>query len=135
MSVTTEFQPRPSLLGEEYRSSIDLAIAQWMRSPRAASVARERLRELGVTEAEIERRRRCKSDNRNLDGILHIAIKLVITRGQLEKRDLRSLPPVASAPMLREIARATSQAFYNVLIAESVEQTPYVAINMEIGDY
>jgi hypothetical protein len=137
MMVISEVDPRlaPATLSAEVRLSIDLAVAQWMRSPRATSVARDGLRRLGVMEAEIERRRRCQSADRSLAGILRTAVTLMIARGQLDQRDLRRLEPQPDTGLLRNIAGATAQAFYNVAIAESVERTPFAAIDLEIGDY
>jgi hypothetical protein len=122
-------------LSAEARLSIDLAVGQWMRSPRATSLARDSLREFGVAEPEIEARRRCRSDDRALASILRAAVTLMIARGHLDERDLRRLEPFSDAGLLREIAGATAHAFYNVAVAESVERAPGVTIDLEIGDY
>jgi hypothetical protein len=137
MMVTCEFQhsDKANLLSEEQRLSIELAVAQWMRSPRATSNTRERLRKLGVSEQQIEARRRCESDDSTLRGMLRVAVTLAITRGQLENSDLRLIQSERRTETLREIATATARAFANVLIAETVERTPFAAINMEVGDY
>jgi hypothetical protein len=115
--------------------SVGLAVAQWLRSPRGTSIARERLRELGVPEDEIERRRRARSEDRALAGILRLAVTLVIARGRLERADLGRVKPAPSEALLREIAAAVALAFYNVAIAESVDRTAYPAIDMSVGDY
>ena len=125
----------PSPLSEETQLSIDLAIAQWMRGPRATSIARQRLRNLGVSEAEIECRRRCRSNDPVLAGILRLAVTLLIAHGRLEETDLRRVKPAPSAALLRAVVAAVALAFYNVAIAESVERTAYAAIDMRIGDY
>jgi hypothetical protein len=138
MMVTHEFAPdalSPRTLPDEARSSIAMAVAQWLGSPRATSIARQRLRELGVGEAEIELRRRCKSDDRALAGILRLAVTFVIARGHIEDADLRSVKPAPEAAILREIAAAVAVGFYNVAIAESIDRTPYAAIDMQVGDY
>ncbi len=118
-----------------YELSIDLAVAQWMRSPRGTAAARQRLRELGVPEAEIERRRRAQSDDRELAGLLRLAVTLVIARGRLEQADLRRIKPAPNESQLREIVAAVALAFYNAAIAESIDRTNYPAIDMVVGDY
>jgi hypothetical protein len=115
--------------------SIDLAVAQWLRGPRATSIARQRLRSLGVSETEIECRRRCRSSDRDLAEILRLAVTLLISHGRLEATDLRRVKPAPSAALLRAVAAAAALAFYNVAIAESVERSAYAAIDMRIGDY
>jgi uncharacterized protein YciW len=137
MMVTSDYQQSDAvaLLSEEQRLSIELAVAQWMRSPRATSNARARLRNLGVSEEQIEARRRCQSSDSVLRGILRVALALTITRGHLENSDLRHLQAANRAAMLKEITAATAQAFSITLIAEAVERTPYATIDMEVGDY
>ena len=98
--------------------SIGLAVAQWMRSPRGTSAARQRLRELGVPEAEIERRRRAQSDDRSLAGMLRLAVTLVIARGRLEKLETQldqmmldaSLDETAFMAQLEKVEAARTEA-------------------------
>jgi uncharacterized protein YciW len=122
-------------LGAEARLSIGLAVAQWMRSPRATSSARGRLRELGVADAEIERRRRAQSADRTLEGILRLAVTLVIAHGRLEPSDVRGLKPSPDAGLLREIAATVARTFYDVAIAESIDRSGDPTLDMQLGDY
>jgi hypothetical protein len=123
-------------IDEVTTASIDLAVAQWVRSPRATSLARERLRMLGVAEAEIEERRRCRSADRHLEAVLRLAVTFIITRGRLETRDRALLPPVERDAMIGAIAQATSIAFLRVsLVNEVASIKPYPAIDLDIGDY
>ena len=137
MSVTTDAtaSARPALLDREQRASIDLAIAQWVGSARATSMARQRLLALGVAPDEVESRRRAASADPILAGILRFAVTTVIARGRIGA-DLRRLKPVPSDALVREVLTATAQAFLNVTLAESIDATgPQPAIDMNIGDY
>jgi hypothetical protein len=137
MTVTSDISAGgvAEALSAETQLSIDVAIAQWLRSPRVTSSAYRRLRELGVPAPEIERRRRAQSADPALAGILRIAVTFVIARGRLERSDLRGIRPAPGAPLLRAIAAAAAHAFYDVAIAESVDPVPFAAIDMQIGDY
>jgi hypothetical protein len=116
--------------------SIDLAVGQWLRSPRATSCARERLRAAGVDEAEIEERRRCRSADPYLASLLRLAVTVIITRGHLEPSDIRRVRPALDEGGLRAVIAATAIAFLGVSLAESVDRaTPYAPIDMEVGDY
>ncbi len=107
-----------------------------MRSPRATSLGRERLRALGVTDMEIEERRRCRSSNRRLAAILRLAVTLMITRGRLEVRDRALLPASNREELIAGIAKATSLAFLSVLLANEVNSNePYPAVDLDVGDY
>lgn len=136
MSVTLFQTVRPEPLDDETCASIELAVAQWMRSPRATSLGRERLRALGVTDMEIEERRRCRSSNRRLAAILRLAVTLMITRGRLEVRDRALLPASNREELIAGIAKATSLAFLSVLLANEVNSNePYPAVDLDVGDY
>ncbi len=136
MSVTLFDTVRPLPLDDETCASIELAVAQWMRSPRAASLARERVRALGVTEREIEERRCCRSADRRVAAVLRIAVTLMFTRGRLEARDRALLPENDREELIAGIARATSLAFLRVLLANEVDSSePYPAIDLDVGDY
>jgi hypothetical protein len=116
--------------------SIELAVGQWLRSARATSAARERLRSAGVSEAEIEERRRCRSADPHLAALLRLAVTVIITRGRLDERDIRRVRPALEDRELRAIVAATAVAFLAVTLAESVDRTtPFVPIDVEIGDY
>jgi hypothetical protein len=116
--------------------SIDMAVAQWLRSPRATSQAREHLRAAGVGEAEIEERRRCRSSDPHLAALLRLAVTVIITRGRLEPRDIRRVRPALTDDELRAVIAATAIAFLAVTLAESVDRaTPFVPIDIEVGDY
>ncbi len=115
--------------------SIQLAVAQWLRSPRATSAARERLRARGVSEDEIQRRRRCESTDARLGAILRLAVTLLIARGRLNDRETRLLGPAKDERTLRAISAAVAQTYYDVSVAESIERPPYVPIEMNVGDY
>ncbi len=124
------------LLDGTTAASIDLAVAQWMRSPRAASLARERLRAAGVPEMEIEERRRCRSVDPGLASVLRLAVTLVIARGKLEARDRALLPAKNRDALIAAIAKATSLAFLRVSLAnENARSEPYPAIDLDLGDY
>jgi uncharacterized protein YciW len=136
MTVTPAWTARTVPLDDEACASIDLAVAQWMRSPRATSLGRERLRALGVSAMEIEERRRCRSSNPRLAAILRLAVTLIITRGRLEVRDRALLPESGREELIAAIARATSLAFLGVLLANEVDSNePYPAVDLDIGDY
>jgi hypothetical protein len=123
-------------IDESTTASIDLAVAQWMRSPRATSLARERVRTLGVDEAEIEERRRCRSVDRHMAAVLRLAVTLVITRGRLEERDRALLPWAERDATIAAIAHATSLALLRVARANEVASAePFPAIDLDIGDY
>jgi hypothetical protein len=124
------------MLDDATGASIDLAVAQWMRSPRATSLARERLRAMGVSETEIEERRRCRSADQRLAAILRLAVTFVIARGRLEVRDRALLPATDRDATIAAIAQATSLAFLRVSLANEVAANePYPAIDVNIGDY
>ena len=136
MTVTTTLTETEPLLGAETRASIDLAVAQWMRSARATSLFRERLRALGIADAEIEERRRCRSASPQLAAILRLAVTLMITRGCLDARDRALLPTRGREATIAAIARATSLAFLEVSLANEVPRdAPFPAIDLDIGDY
>lgn len=117
-------------------ASIELAVAQWLRSARATSGARERLRSAGVDDAEIEQRRRCRSADPHLAALLRLAVTVIITRGRLEPRDVGRVRPALTDERLRAVVAATAIAFLAVTLAESVDRTtPFAPIDMEIGDY
>jgi alkylhydroperoxidase family enzyme len=115
------------------RDSIQLAVAQWLGSARATSAARESLRAAGIAPDEIERRRRAQSSDRRLAATLRLAVTLVIARGRLSRRDRAALDP--DQPTLRAIVIAVSDAFARTLLAETVDATPYPAIEMRLEDY
>jgi hypothetical protein len=118
------------------KASIDLAVAQWLRSPRATSLARERLRTLGVSEGEIEERRRCRSVDPHLAAVLRLAVTLVITRGRLEARDRALLPAAGRDAAIAAIAYATSLALLRVWRPnEAASAEPFIAIDLDVGDY
>jgi hypothetical protein len=126
----------PPLLDDGTAASIDLAVAQWMRSPRATSLARERLRALGVSESEIEERRRCRSADPDLAAVLRLAVTLVIARGKLEPHDRARIRSGNREALIASIARATSLSFLRVSLANEVHPSePYPAIELDIGDY
>jgi hypothetical protein len=138
MTVTSDETTEPAQLAldEITVASIDLAVAQWMRSPRATSLARERLRTLGVAEDEIEERRRCRSGDRRLRAVLRLAVTIVITRGRLEERDRALLAPAERNAMLGAVAHATALAFLRVTLANEVTSAErYPAIDVDIEDY
>jgi hypothetical protein len=123
-------------LDDASAASIDLAVAQWMRSPRATSMARERLRALGVSESEIEERRRCRSADPVLAAALRLAVTLLITRGRLEARDRKAFSSHDREPTIAAIAQATALAFLRVSLAnEARPGEPFPPIDLEIGDY
>ena len=139
MTVTNGVQ-KPAgtapLLEDMATASIDLAVAQWMRSPRAAALARERLRAAGIAEAEIEERRRCRSADPELAAELRIAVTLLIARGKLEPRDRALVPSTERDARIAAIAHATSLAFLRVSLANEADPSdPYPAIDLDIGDY
>jgi hypothetical protein len=136
MTVTYSASTGAPPVNDETAASIDLAVAQWMRSPRATSVGRARLRAFGVTETEIEERRRCRSADRQLAAVLRLAVTLMITRGRLEARDRALLPSTNREGAIAAIAQATSLAFLRVLLAnEAALNEPYAAIDLDVGDY
>jgi hypothetical protein len=136
MSVTASSTAKAVPLDGETCASIDLAVAQWLRSPRATSLGRQRLRAFGVSEMEIEERRRCRSSNRRLAAILRVAVTLVITRGRLEVRDRALLPASDREELIAGIAQATSLAFLSVLLANEVDSNePYPEVDLDVGDY
>jgi len=123
-------------LDETTTASIELAVAQWMRSPRGTSLARERLRALGMPEHEIEERRRCRSADPGVAAALRLAVTLIITRGRLEARDRALLPASDRDAAIAAIALATSFAFLRVALAnEAAPREPYPPIDLDIGDY
>jgi hypothetical protein len=123
-----------SPLDEATGASIDLAIAQWMRSPRATSEARERLRALGVADEEIEERRRCRSSQPQLAAVLRLAVVLVIARGRLEPTDRAHLPADGREALIDAVARAVSLAVLRVSLATAAVRS-YAPIDIEVGDY
>jgi hypothetical protein len=138
MTVTSAGVPGSArlIIDENAAASIELAVAQWMRSPRATSLARERLRTLGVAEAEIDQRRRCRSSDPHLAALLRLAVTLMITRGRLEPRDRALLPRAERGATIAALAQATSFAFLRVALANEIASTqPYPEIDLEIGDY
>lgn|GEM_PF-2484667 len=123
-------------LDETTTASVELAVAQWMRSPRGTSLARERLRAIGLPEEEIEERRRCRSSDRGVAAALRVAVTLMITRGRLDARDRALLPAANRDAAIAAIALATSLAFLRVSLAnEAAPREPYPPIDLDIGDY
>ena len=136
--MVTQDSKRPAdgaHLTADARLSINLAVAQWLRSPRATSNARRRLRDAGVAEDEIERRRRTQSDDPSLAGVLKLAVTMVIARGHLSERDRRFIGRGPNDPLVREIAESVAASFYDVTVAESLDRSPFETIDMQIGDY
>jgi hypothetical protein len=134
--LLTASPPELPLFDEVTTASIDLAVAQWMRSSRATALARVRLRTLGVAESEIEERRRCRSADAHLAAVLRVAVTLIITRGRLEPRDRALLPAMRRDATIAAIAQATSIAFLRVSLAnEAACAQPLPEIDLEIGDY
>jgi hypothetical protein len=110
-------QAAPAFLDDATAASVDLAIAQWMRSPRATSLARERLRTMGISEVEIEERRRCRSADPGLAALLRLAVTLLITRGRLEARDRAAISANDRDRVIAAVAQATALAFLRVSLA------------------
>lgn len=136
MTVTSSPSAADGLLDTQTCASIGLAVAQWMRSPRATSLGREQLRAFGITDREIEERRRCRSADARLAVILRLAVTLMITRGRLEVRDRALLPATERDALIAAIAKATSLAFLSVLLANAIDANEsYPAIDLNIGDY
>jgi hypothetical protein len=140
MSVTFDKATAPAaetrLLDDRTVASIELAVAQWLRSPRATSLARERLRAAGVSEEEIEQRRRCRSSDPALATLLRLAVTLVITRGGLEARDRAPIASYERDALIGAVTAATSLARLRVSKANEVRpDEPYPAIDLDIGDY
>ncbi len=134
MTVTTP--ALPDVLTESDRRSIHLAVAQWLRSARATSRARESLAALGIDRGEIERRRRAQSADPATAELLRLGVTLVMARGRLAESDLRGGIAHPTDQRLRAIATAAAEAFSLVAIAESVDRTAaFAPIDMEIGDY
>jgi hypothetical protein len=140
MTVTSSLReaarPDTEELSADERASIDLAVAQWLRSTGATSRARERLRWFGVSEREIEARRRCTSADRRLQRMLRLAVTAVIARGHLEPRDVAVLGCDDGGRLARAIVAAASRASADVVVARragcEVAQPP---IAMDVGDY
>jgi alkylhydroperoxidase family enzyme len=124
------------LLDEAVRAAIEIAVAQWVRSERCTSAARERLRELGVDAFEIERNRRADSRDPGLRALLRFAVTTLIARGRVAPNDLQRMRPRPSDALLAEVASITARAFLRVTLVESLDlhlDVPPVA--MAIGDY
>ncbi|BDE04984.1 hypothetical protein WPS_02600 [Vulcanimicrobium alpinum] len=123
-------------LTDEQRWSIDLSVAQYLRSARAVVEAQERLAQLGVSSDELLRRRRAESADRGIARLLRLAVTLIITRGRLDRADRRRLPPGASEATIHAVVAATAEAYARVLVAESAAPAgSRPAIDMNVGDY
>lgn len=137
MTVTSNFASRSSVaLSDELRWSIDLAVAQYLRSARGVVAAQERLAHLGVSSDERFRRRRAESTDPQIARLLRLAVTLVITRGRLAEVDRRRLPPDVSEATIAAVVAATAEAYARVLVLESgAPATAPPAIDMNVGDY
>jgi uncharacterized protein YciW len=134
MSVTT-LLPQ-ARLSDTVRLSIDLAVAQWLRNPHATYAARAELRAAGISEAEIEERRRARSADPELARILHFAVVAIITHGRPEERDIRRLGATADPALVRAILDAASSSRRRVALAAVLARgTAPPPIDMNVGDY
>ena len=134
MSVTSS--PPQTRLSEHVRRSIDLAVAQWLRHPHATFAACADLRAAGISEAEIEERRRARSRDPELARILHFSVVAIITNGRPEDRDIHRLgsdadPALAGAVLAAAESSRRRTALASVL-ARGASPPP---IDMNVGDY
>ncbi len=129
-------QPPAPLLEELVRWSIELAVGQWLRDPHTTFAARAVLRAAGVSESEIEERRRARSADPDLARILHFAVTVIITRGLPEERDVRRLGPQGHPAMVAAIVDAATSSRARVAFASAPARTSSPPpIDMDVGDY
>jgi len=136
MMVTHETADSKFDFDNSRRRSIELAVAQHMRSRRGVDTARKALLELGVSEDEIVRRRRAESTDRDLARALRLAVTIVITRGRLTDAERRNISRWFSEDAWSEIVETTTDAYATVVRAETLPApAPEPTVDLDIGDY
>jgi hypothetical protein len=123
-------------ISEEWRLSIRLAVAQWLRSARAVRDAQDSLFASGLSTDEALRRRRAQSTDPGLSDVLRLAVTIVITSGRLETADRRRLRGPHRDALIAAIVAATADAYAFVLRAETrSDQERLTDFNLDVGDY
>ncbi len=136
MPVTVAKRPELGrLLTPEQIASIRLAVAQWMRSARTVTAARDALRLLHVPVDEIFRRRRAESADAYLATVLRLAVTLVITRGALEESDRRRYAPLLGDDVVRSVVQHVADARRYVSHIERNAAEPAPSVDLDVGDY
>ncbi len=136
MTVTVAKRPELGrLLPPEQIASIRLAVAQWMRSARAVTAARDALRLLHVPVDEIFRRRRAESADAYLATLLRLAVTLVITRGTLEESDRRRYTPLLDDDVVRSVVQHVADARRYVSLIERDAADAAPSVDLDVGDY
>lgn len=124
-------------ISEVQRLSIDLAVAQYLRSANGVRLAQQRLARFHLDDAELLRRRRADASDAATADILKFAVTVAIARGRMTARDRRILGADADREdVVREIVLATGAAYTSALLAESNAADPTAAgFDMDVGDY
>lgn len=138
MTVTSAFGGvAGSRLSAELRASIDLAVAQYLRSAVGVDDARRRLSCFELDEAEVLRRRRADASDPAVARVLKFAVTAVMTRGRLTATDSRRLLRGADdGDLARAVVRAAGSAYTNVLLLESAPDKPATTdLDLDVGDY
>ena len=129
--------PSFHFLDEPRRLAIELAAAQWARSPVAVSAAYDRMSQIGIGKPEIEANRRATSADGKLAPLLRYAVTLLITKGHLSPEDRALIRREGITDvLLAEVAAVTARAFLRISLLESLGTELRVPrIDVEIGDY
>ncbi len=128
--------PHALRIDETLRYSIDLAIAQHLRSKHGIANARRALLALGISDDEIFRRRRAESSDPILANVLRLVVTLIITRGRLSDRERLSVSRTFDETTWRAIVTIATDAYGAIVRAESLlGKSPRSDIDLEVGDY
>lgn len=135
--MVTHEELSPQLrLDELQRRSIEVAVAQHLRSRRGVAAAQKALLELGLSGDEIVRRRRAESGDPALAHLLRWAVTIVITRGRLTEMERRQIARSYSEQTWNALVEATMDAYAKVIRVETRSApAPESTLDLEVGDY
>ena len=125
-----------SAFSHSARLALELCLAQWLGSPQCTAMAYAQGLARGIPAQELERNRRARSDDADLQRMLRYAITIVIARGRVTEREracIADVVPEAAAPELASLIICLTYRCYLYGLLTLGSDAP--VIDMSVGDY